>query len=323
MLVLYNMVHHWQPGAAKLAQDADLDEHTVEALLRSVRGAVSWTMMRANCVLQVGGEDEDVEVDEVAFRCQPFMDGDQKKRRWYRFLGAVRRGSALYYWCELDERTTAASQGGGGPIDKNEVFANVLNRPGGRPLFAPWSVVHTDKAKAYADLHREFGDEKYKHLNLWHTTVRHSRKKAPDGTWLPVQFVRRTKIRKKNGDAEWRKAGTQKKDGFWRMVRRHVSRRAVTTKQLDTVRHLAFFFQFLYWRSEDPEKDAINGRHVGKPCHDMLGALGRLRKRVRAQISDEVLAPLGHTWFDSLCDKALDDLPAIRQRRRRMQKGPP
>ena len=146
MLVLYKMVYDWQPGVARLAQDLELDEHTVQGLVDGVRRFVSWVMRRANSILQVGGVDEDVEADEVCFRCKPFVRDGVKMRKWFRYLGVVRRGSALCYWGELDERETEASQGGGGPIGDAELEQHMLHRPGGRSLLAPWSVLHTDGA---------------------------------------------------------------------------------------------------------------------------------------------------------------------------------
>ena len=41
-------------------------------LLANVRGIISWTMLRANAVLQVGGRDADVESDEAW--AQAFME---------------------------------------------------------------------------------------------------------------------------------------------------------------------------------------------------------------------------------------------------------
>jgi hypothetical protein len=277
-------------------------------------------MLRANNILQIGGVDEDVEADEVSFRCEPYMDGDTKMRRWIRFLGVVRRGSSLYYWAELNDRETEAAQGGGGPIADQEVEEHMLGRSSGRALLAPWSVLHTDGAKAYQKLHRSSGNPIFKHLHLWHTFVRHSRKKGPDGKMMPVQFVIRKRVKLKSGGWEWRKGGTQKKDGFWRLVRRHVSRRGVTTTQRDSIRHMGRFFQWLYWKSEDPMRDAMNGRHLGPPCSDMLSALGRLRLQVREALGDDVLAMHGTKWFEELSDHALDDLPVARKRVR--EKGP-
>ena len=131
MLILYKMVYHWQPGVASLALDAEMDEHTVQEFIDGVRRFVSWVMRRANNILQVGGVDEDVEVDEVCFRCQPSMRDGAKMRKWFRYLGVVRRGSALYYWGDLEERDTEASQGGGWPIGDEELEHHMLHRPGG------------------------------------------------------------------------------------------------------------------------------------------------------------------------------------------------
>ena len=73
------------------------------------------------------------------------------------------------------------------------------------------------------------------HLNVWHTCVRHMRKKdKKTNTMLPVQFTIRKKIKTKSGAIAWRKGGTQKKDGCGALVRKHVSRRGVTFRWVET-----------------------------------------------------------------------------------------
>ena len=74
--------------------------------------------------------------------------------------------------------------------------------------------------------------------------------------------------------------GTQKKDGFWALVRKHVSRRAVPSANLAVLREMAYFYQWLYWRSTDPIRDANHGRHKEAPATDMLQELGALRRRL-------------------------------------------
>ena len=219
----------------------------------------------------------------------------------------------MYFWGELDDRETSAARGGGGPLGDVE-FEDVVFKRGTRPLFAAWSIVHTDAASVYKQLHREHGRDIYKHLNLSHTFVRHSRKKGEDGKMMPVQFCVRKKVKLRSGIFEWRKGGTQKKDGFWSLVRKHVSRRSTPTSKRDLLRTKAYFFQWLYWKSADPEGDAMRGRHEGLPTFDMLSALGALRRRLRDQFGDERLTELGSAWFEALSPDALENLPPCPRR---------
>ena len=57
-----------------------------------------------DAISQVGGLNEDVEADEVSFRCIPTEEDGEAKMIWARFVGVVRRGSSLYYWGELETR---------------------------------------------------------------------------------------------------------------------------------------------------------------------------------------------------------------------------
>ena len=316
MLVLYKMIYDWQPGVARLALDLEMDEHTVQDLVDGVRRCVSWVMRRANSILQVGGVDEDVEADEVCFRCKPFMRDGVKMRKWFRYLGVVRRGSALYYWGELEERDTEVSQGGGGPIGDAELEQHMLHRPSGRSLLAPWSVLHTDGARVYMKLRRSGGSPIYRKLRLSHTFVRHSRKKNKEGKLMPVQFVVLRRIKRRDGQYEWRKGGTQRKDGFWQMVRRHVSRRSVNTCQEATMGHMCLFFQWLYWRSDDPIGDAWRGRRTELPSADRLAALGEIRRQVREQLGDDLLRLHGLRCDEALQERAMDALPRLEKRHR-------
>lgn len=244
------MVHHWQPSVASLAADAEMNEHYVVLLVANIRATVTWEMRRANALLQIGGVDEDCEADEVSFRSYKVIRAGVHRVVWLRFVGAVRRGSALVYWGELEDREVAAGQGGGGKINAEEVKYHVLERGSehgysARPLFHPWSVLHTDMSSEYLKLHRLTGLERYRRLKLWHTFVRHSRKKNAEGVWMPVQFTVRKRITVKSGAVDWRKGGTQKKDGFWASVRKHVSRRGVINKNRELLRQMSYFFSGL------------------------------------------------------------------------------
>ena len=131
--------------------------------------------------------------------------------------------------------------------------------------------------------------------------------KLPDGSWT------------------WRKGGTQKGDGLFVLVRRHVSRRASKTSNRDEIREKSYFFQWIQWQSEDVESDAIRGIHSQAPTVDLLGALGKMRQRFRARVPDETLALHGESWFQEVMQTVYDDLPAAGllppppQRRMRMK----
>ena len=78
-------------------------------------------------------------------------------------------------------------------LTQAELFHHVLRRGSEadcetRPLIAEGSILHTDTASTYMQLHRCSGKECYRNLQLWVTQVRHSRKKDQNGNWLPVQF---------------------------------------------------------------------------------------------------------------------------------------
>eukprot|EP00973_Karenia_brevis_P019336 2651367-Karenia_brevis.AAC.1 len=181
MQVMYRMVSHHAPGKRECAADAELGLDIVAKIPKNVRQIASYWMIRANCLLQVGGEDMDCESDEMSFRSKtvqvPNKAGDyEEKVLWIQFLSVARRGSSLVYFKALEDRYTAAGKGGGGKIAHEEVeehfLREYLKRYGiqPRPLLAPWSVLHTDGADAYRLLHRVTGDlPKYGGYKYWHT----------------------------------------------------------------------------------------------------------------------------------------------------------
>ena len=76
MFVIYLYIYHKFPGPDQLAFDAELDDRVVLKLLDNVKSLVTWWMLRANAVLQIGGKDEDVEADEASFRNIKVMNAD-------------------------------------------------------------------------------------------------------------------------------------------------------------------------------------------------------------------------------------------------------
>ena len=323
MQLIYRMVYHGAPGKRECAADADMDSDIVARIQSNVRQIASFWMIRANALLQVGGEDMDCEADELCFRSkkvflQDEAGGISEKVMWIRFLSVVRRGSSLVYFNDLEDRYTEAGKGGGGKIQEEEVAHHFLRawlRDIGvepRPLLARWSVLHIDGADAYRELHHETSIlEKYGAFKWWHTWVRHSKKKCKvTGAMLPVQFAARKRIKLEDGSVAWRKGGTQKKDGWFAGVRKHVSRRAHATDDCNGIRELVYFFQWCYWRTRDPEADAIRGCHdkAQPPLFDLLTELGKLRRRVRELVGDDRLAT--PNWLHSLSDEEiLVDLP--------------
>ena len=318
MQIIYRMIYHNAPGKRECAADADLDPEVVARIQKHVRQIASYWMVRANVLLQVGGEDMDCEADEICFRSKRVeVENDEgeseQKIMWIRFLSVARRGSSLVYFNDLEDRYTAAGQGGGGKIQETEVAHHFLrawlrdlgHEP--RPLLARWSVLHTDGADAYRKLHRETGMlEKYGAFHWWHTWVRHSKKKCKEtGVMLPVQFAVRKMIKLKNGRIAWRKGGTQKKDGWFAGVRKHVARRSHATDDRNGIRELVYFYQWCYWRTRDPEADAIRGCHdkAQAPLFDLLSEFGKLRSRLRAQLGDDLLAK--PDWLHSSADEEL------------------
>ena len=107
----------------------------------------------------------------------------------------------------------------------------------------------------------------------------------------------------------WRKGGTQKKDGFWALVRKHVSRRAVPSANLAVLREMAYFYQWLYWRSTDPIRDANHGRHKEAPATDMLQELGALRRRLLQAVGWGKMQVCCETWQDYSHEEGLQVLP--------------
>jgi hypothetical protein len=98
IIALYFLCTIKQPGAALVAEMLHLDEHTVNDLFNKARAMITAEMRIANRFLSIGGRDLDVELDEICFRNSDAQDSDgNESTLWYRFLGAVRRGSSFMY----------------------------------------------------------------------------------------------------------------------------------------------------------------------------------------------------------------------------------
>ena len=97
---------------------------------------------------------------------------------------------------------------------------------------------------------------------------------------------------------------------FRDFVRRHISRRAVSSANLPVLREMACMCQWLYWQSSDPIADAQAGKHVSARPKDMLYELGRLCKKLRDVVgwkksSSHVL------WHDNIDEKGLSLLAKV------------
>ena len=96
---------------------------------------------------------------------------------------------------------------------------------------------------------------------------------------------------------------------FFGLLRKHVSRRATPTIDRATVRSMCYFYQWVYWRTSDPEQDALRGQHDKSqpPLFDLLKELGRLRKRLRDLLGDDALQQ--PEWLEKAEKVILQNLP--------------
>ena len=77
-------------------------------------------------------------------------------------------------------------------------------------------------------------------------------------------------------------------------MRKHVARRGARTKDRDELRHMSYVFQWLCWRSADPEANALKGRRAEAPSMDFLSGLGGLFRRLREALGDELFMQHGN-----------------------------
>ena len=101
-----------------------------------------------------------------------------------------------------------------------------------------------------------------------------------------------------------------------------MSRRAVPSFRSDVLKQMAFFFQWLYWRSSDPIADATRGRHTGPEEQDMMKAFGELRGRLKSTVGEKALSDAGEGWFEAVVNLGDEVLPKFNGKRRRTGKGP-
>jgi hypothetical protein len=130
-------------------------ERLTTGWLHKVRLAIECAQDHYNNTTQLGGPGIDVEIDEVCFRAKwtRLSDGTTGKT-WMRYVVAMERDGDDMVVMQLKPRfAKGGGQGGGGPIDDEELAAFVLRENGsGIPLFRVGSFVHSDSARPYRNL---------------------------------------------------------------------------------------------------------------------------------------------------------------------------
>ena len=81
-----------------------------------------------------------------------------------------------------------------------------------------------------------------------------------------------------------------------------MARNGHTSSDRNTIRVMCYFYQWMYWRTRDPEVDAIRGHHDRQqpPPFDLLSELGKLRRKLRASVGDELLK--SEDWLASMAE---------------------
>ena len=118
MTIVWLFINEGQPSAEKLAEAAEINEAPALVLVNNIRQVVIWWMVRCNAVLQVGGQDEDVEADEVSFRNIPVKGEDGKdKICWARFVGVVWRVALCIIGVSWRQESLTARRVGEGKLE--------------------------------------------------------------------------------------------------------------------------------------------------------------------------------------------------------------
>lgn len=144
-----------EPSSDDLAYDCFVDQpKLVSGWLRNIRNVVSFVQTRENECCQLGGMGVEVEIDEVCFRARWCEDADGRHGvEWLRYIAAFERSTGRMVLKQLPVRfAKGAGQGGGGSLSPEELHSFIF-RPGQQPLLRPGTIVHTDGAAAYRDLH--------------------------------------------------------------------------------------------------------------------------------------------------------------------------
>ena len=89
-----------------------VDNRVMRGLFDQFRSWLSPLVDQLNDELLIGGQGQDVEMDEICFRPKTL----DNCVLWVRYFAMVRRGSSKVFLARLPYRITKAGQGGGGPI---------------------------------------------------------------------------------------------------------------------------------------------------------------------------------------------------------------
>ena len=89
-----------------------VDNRVMRGLFDQFRSWLSPLVDQLNDELLIGGQGQDVEMDEICFRSKTL----DNCVLWVRYFAMVRRGSSKVFLARLPCRITKAGQGGGGPI---------------------------------------------------------------------------------------------------------------------------------------------------------------------------------------------------------------
>jgi len=144
-----------EPSSEQLAEDAFVDHpKLVSGWLADARRVVAAAQTESNANVQLGGVGVEVELDEICFRARWAQDEDGHwGKEWIRYIAAYERHTGRIVLKQLPVRfAKGGGQGGGGALSSEELH-DFLFRPGGTPLLLPGTIVHTDGARAYRDLH--------------------------------------------------------------------------------------------------------------------------------------------------------------------------
>ena len=262
-----------------------VDNRVMRDLFDQFRSWLSPLVDQLNDELLIGGQGQDVEMDEICFRSKTL----DNCVLWVRYFAMVRRGSSKVFLAQLPYRVSKDFSFGSIQCEVHikptlsyalQELASVLRRDDGSFRLGAGSVCHTDSARAYKQLGVEDGPlfdgsfcnaKELKGLKLAHTNVKH---KPPKPEFTKPFDVPVWQGIDDDWEVETRIGGTQKLDGFFASFRRDVGRQPFNTtgptpKQADALEqglhHRVRAFQCKFWMSGS----------------DMFRVVGSLRKKER------------------------------------------
>lgn len=320
------------PSCTKLARDVGFKPDSLRPYYNRVLEFVAMYQAKQNAELRLGGAGNpeasqecdraprEVEMDEMCFRTKavilrdaveafPDIQGELSegldmtaaKVIALRVFGAMDRGSSQVFLDFMVPKLVES--GGGGPIEKEELWrmlGNIGEDAAERPFRVRFgSVIHTDSARAYANLgyapfqetesrqsealaknlpaegqvvqNERLGEEKKAGFHEARRVSTEAAKYAcqkyavthvvhKKKPGIRRSFVKLAKVRLHDGDEAWVKAGTELIDGHWAMLRKCVSRTPVNTWRLGALHRNLRFFQWKYWQGPGVAKLAAMGK---------------------------------------------------------------